>query len=142
MFLLVFIEQEQYYFLTKKYLISKTVTDITMDIKNFCFQLNLFVDENGLIRSKGRIENAALDYDTQNPILLSPKSHLSTLIIEHLHKGNHHCGVNNVLVLLRERFWLPKVRQTIKKILSKCVLCQKVTKDRMKLLPPPPLPPE
>ncbi|XP_068226081.1 uncharacterized protein [Palaemon carinicauda] len=70
------------------------------------------------------------------------KNYLTVLIVEHLHRHHHHCGVNSVLVLLRETFWVPKARQVIKSILSKCVLCQKLTKKRLCLPPPPPLPTE
>ena len=45
-----------------------------------------------------------------------------------------------MLVLLREKFWVPKARQAIKTILSCCMLCKKVTKACSQSPPPPPLP--
>lgn len=139
---LVLLEQKQHFSTTRMYLCDKNSHGVSMDIKNFCNQLNLFVDEENLIRSQGRMKNASMSYDTQCPMLLPSRSYLTVLIVEHLHRHHHHCGVNSVLVLLRETFWVPKARQVIKSILSKCVLCQKLTKKRLCLPPPPPLPTE
>ena len=139
---LVYLEQQQHFATTKVYLQDKDCVGTPTDVKNFCAQLNLFIDDHGLIRSKGRLNNSSLSYDTQCPVLLPPKSHLTWLFVDRLHRSNHHCGVNTLLVLLREKFWLPKARQVIKKIVSSCVLCQIITKERMRTPPPPPLPPE
>ena len=57
-------------------------------------------------------------------MLLSPKSHLSVLIIEDYHAKNHHTGVQETLSLVRREFWIQRGRQTIKKILQRCVVCQ------------------
>ena len=44
-------------------------------------QLGLFVDDKGLIRSRGRLSNAELPYSVKYPVLL-PRSHpITTLII-------------------------------------------------------------
>ncbi|XP_064088707.1 uncharacterized protein LOC135203047 [Macrobrachium nipponense] len=139
---LVFIEQKQHFSTTRMYLCNKNSHGVSMDVKNLCNQLNLFVDEENLVRSQGRMNNASMSYDTQYPMLLPSRNYLTVLIVEHLHRHRHHCGVNSVLVLLRETFWVPKARQVIKSILSKCVLCQKLTKKRLCLPPPPPLPTE
>ena len=142
LFTLVYLEQQQHFSATISYLKDRTCTGTPTDVKNFCVQLNLFVDDNGLIRSKGRLKNSSLSYDAQCPVLLPPKSHLTWLFVDRLHRSNHHCGVNTLLVLLREKFWLPKARQVIKRIVSSCLLCQIITKDRIRMPPPPPLPSE
>ena len=139
---LVYMEQEQHYPNTKLYLKDRNRNGTPSDIKNFCFQLHLFIDEDGLIRSKGRVTKSSLPYDTQCPVLLPPPSHLTWLIVDQLHRTHHHCGVSTLLVLLRENFWLPKARQVIKKLVAKCVLCQIICKERLRMPPPPPLPAE
>ena len=88
-------------------------------------QLGLFM-KDGIIRSAGRIANSDLDYDAKYPILLPHNSHVTTLLIREIHNKNLHCGTNEVLCQLRERFWLLKARQKIKNILRKCLVCLKV----------------
>ena len=72
--------------------------------------------------------------------MLPARGSLTKLVILYLHKKHHHVGVNSTLVLLREKFWVPKARQTIKSILSSCMLCKHVCKGRIISLPPPCLP--
>lgn len=43
--------------------------------------LGLFTDDKGVSRCKGRLENAELLYQVKHPVLLPPKSHLTSLII-------------------------------------------------------------
>ncbi|XP_071141981.1 uncharacterized protein [Mytilus edulis] len=49
-------------------------------------------------------------------------------------------GLSSTVTLLRQTYWIPSIRQVIKSIIHKCVICQKVT-GRPYLAPdPPPLP--
>ncbi|XP_069126383.1 uncharacterized protein [Argopecten irradians] len=103
-------------------------------------QLKLFMDSNGLIRYQGRIHNAPLPDDTKFPLLL-PKSHAFTkLIIEDTHRRNLHCGPEATIVTLREKFWIPSIRQEVRNCLRKCVPCRKVTGKSFLAPDPPPLP--
>ena len=90
----------------------------------------------------GRIQNAALPATTQHPVLLPPKSHLTTLLVLFIHIENHHASASVVLVSLRESFWLPKGRKVVKDIIKGCVHCRKVCGSTAALPSAPPLPPE
>ena len=46
----------------------------------------------------------------------------------------HHCGVESTLNKLRQIYWMIKGRQTVKKVLSKCIIC-KIVQGKT-LLPP------
>ena len=48
------------------------------------------------------------------------------MIIEACHQKVHHCGVRSTLAELRSRFWVPKGRKIVKKILSHCVTSKKL----------------
>jgi hypothetical protein len=89
--------------------------------------LNLFKDEGGLIRSRGRLHRCAhLPYDVINPVLLSRNSNLTTLIIRKCHEKCKHMGVNSTLNVLRNQgFWLPRARPKIKTVIKQCCLCTK-----------------
>ena len=94
-------------------------------VPNLVNQLNL-IYVNGLIRCKGRMEFSNMEYDAKFPILLPRGHHVTNLIIEDIHNTRFHCGgVNDVMAALREKFWVPQARQTIKSILHKCVTCRR-----------------
>ena len=74
-------------------------------------QLNLFLDEDGLIRAKGRF---AL---TSSLILLPQHSRFTDLLILDCHHRMHHIGVGGTIVTLRNRFWVPAARATARRLL-------------------------
>ncbi|CAC5392397.1 unnamed protein product [Mytilus coruscus] len=54
------------------------------------FKLNPFIDDNGLLRVRGRLERADLPYDAKHPIILPKDSNISKLIIEDIHRSVGH----------------------------------------------------
>ena len=67
-----------------------------------------------------------LSYDTRHPILL-PKEHAVTrLIIMDAHEElGHGSGVEQVLTLLRSRFWIVKGRRAVRNIVESCTQCRR-----------------
>jgi hypothetical protein len=73
----------------------------------------------------GRLRLAdELSYNTRHPILL-PKEHVVTrLIIKDAHeKLGHVSGVEEVLTLLRSRFWIVKGRRAVRNIIESYAQC-------------------
>ena len=107
-------------------------------VKNF----NLFVDKNGIMRSKGRIsKNTVLSYDAINPILLYDKHHLTKLIIRDAHWTCKHMGVESTLNYLRHSgFWVLNVRNATRKVIKECVLCTRYNVKAFSKPPSPTLP--
>ena len=56
-------------------------------------QLQLFIDEDGLVRVNGQLNNAPLDYNTKFPILLPRNTEFTNLIIRNAHENvmDHYC---------------------------------------------------
>lgn len=77
------------------------------------------------MRCKGRLEYADLPTEGKEPIILPKDHHLTFLQIQRCHKKVLHCGVKGTLAELRTKFWVPKGRQVVKKMLSRCVTCKK-----------------
>ena len=104
--------------------------------------LNLFLDANGLLRSKGRISKClALEYDTVNPLLLSKHSLFTLLLIKESQFKCKHLGVGSTLNHLRQSgFWLPSARTTIKKVIKQCIICNKYNNLAFNLSNTPALP--
>ena len=100
-------------------------------------QLNLFEDENGFIRLKGRIGNAEINFDNKFPILLNEMSHVTKLFVIDAHKRVKHSGVNGTLNELRSRFWISSGRNVVKRCIRECIPCKRIN-GKVLLGPPPP----
>lgn len=67
------------------------------------------------------------------PILLSPDSLLTKLVILDAHEKLSHSGCYAVLSTLRKQFFVPKFFSTTRKILKLCVTCRRFNQRPMKL---------
>ena len=101
--------------------------DKPKDVPNLVNNLDLFLDGKGLIRSRGRIaKSLGVSDDIQNPVLLGKGHKLTELIIEFYHYRCKDLGLQTTLNNVRTGgFWILKMRQVIKSILSSCITCRK-----------------
>ena len=83
------------------------------------------VENDGLLRCKGRLECSDLEPESQQPIILPRDDTLTILVIEECHRKTKHSGIRATLGEQRSRFWVPKGRQAVKKVLKECVTCMK-----------------
>ncbi|XP_022790440.1 LOW QUALITY PROTEIN: uncharacterized protein LOC111329941 [Stylophora pistillata] len=88
------------------------------------FQLNPKL-RNGLLAVGGKLESAPVKGDLKYPYILPNDNHVTELIIRHNHANVGHMGQESVLSSLRERFWVIKGRSAVRRVLRKCVDCQK-----------------
>lgn len=98
------------------------------------------VQNNGLLRCKGTLECSDLELESQQPIILPRNDKLTKLVIEECHQKTKHSGIRATLGELRLRFWVPKGRQAVKKVLKECVTCMKAQGKPFKSPPMAPLP--
>lgn len=94
---------------------------------NFC-QLKTSLGlscQQEILRCKGRLGESDLEYEGKYPIILPRNHRFTKLIIEKSHKIAKHSGVRGTLAELRTRFWVPKGRQMVKAVISRCVICRK-----------------
>ena len=83
-----------------------------------------------------------LNQEVKTPMLLPSRHHVVELIIRDAHERMLHGGVNTTLTTIRERFWIIRGRQTVKKNLRRCVKCRKIEGKHYSLPQPPELPGE
>ena len=102
-------------------------------------QFGLFLDD-GIIKCKGRLNNAPLPVKTRNPILLPAKHEFTCLLIKQSHEWVKHSGKRDTLTTLRERYWILRGREAVKKFIRSCVICRKHEGTPYGPLPPPDLP--
>ncbi|XP_071127721.1 uncharacterized protein [Mytilus edulis] len=129
------------------YIQKKHYSEIIQDLQtgegkkhNLVKQLKLYIAQDKLIRCDGRIHNAPLEENTKFPILLPAKDKLTQLIIMDAHLTHFHSGLSSTVTLLRQTYWIPSIRQVIKSIIHKCVICKKVAGRPYSAPDPPPLP--
>ena len=72
--------------------------------------------------------------------IVTQRSSSNTLLIRHYHVSNFHAGLTSTLAKLREDYWLHQGRQQIRKLLRKCIVCQRMQSRRFDA-PAAPLPP-
>ena len=89
-------------------------------------QLNPFIDDAGLIRLRGRLENSDLPEDMKAPILLPQRHRLTRLIIQDAHRKAAHSGVKQVMSKLRERFWIIKCLAAVKSTIGECIFAKRL----------------
>ena len=88
--------------------------------------LNIMEDEDGILRSFGRLRNAKVPYDTKAPIMISKDHGLAESLVRYCHLKVLHRGVTQTLTELRSSYWITRGRQFVKKILHPCTLCRKL----------------
>ena len=89
--------------------------------------LNLFLDQNGILRSRGRISKCLyFNYDVHNPVLLPREHKFTSLLINYCHLKVQHLGIGTTLNYLRELgYWIPKGRAAVKSEIGNCTVCRK-----------------
>ena len=102
-------------------------------------RLDPFVLE-GLIRVGGRLGRADdLSQEMKHPVILPRKSHVSNLIIKHLHERLAHTGRGHTLAKLREKYWVTGANAAVRHMIANCVTCCRnrapVTEQKMADLP-------
>ena len=102
--------------------------------------LHLIIDENVIYRCSGRLKHAPLPYNSRCPVLLPAEHPVTQLIIKKRHDKVIHNGVQNALTELHQKYYVCKGRQVVKKLINKCVSCQKLEAKPSATLPATDLP--
>ena len=89
-------------------------------------QLDVYLDDDGIIRCAGRLKFADLSFDTIRPKLM-PKNHRVTeLMIKDAHEKLLHSGISHTLSEIRRDVWIPQGRNAVRKVITRCILCRKM----------------
>ena len=131
------LEQQHYFPQEYAYLLKKLKTS---PVPTMITQLDLFIDEDKIIKLRTRLHYSSLPSSAKNPVLLSSKGHLVKLLVNNSHRLTLHSGVEQTLANLRLKYWLIKGRRVVKAILRSCVTCKKVVGKSFPLPIQPQLP--
>ena len=88
--------------------------------------LGLFYDENKILHCQGRISDANLPYVTKFLAILPKDHHLTSLIIRQSQERVIHNGVKETLCSFREKYWIARGCQVVKREIHMCNVCRKL----------------
>lgn len=77
------------------------------------------------MRVGGRLANAPISEESKHPIIVPKHSPISCLIARYYHRLAGLSGLEHVLSMIRERFWIVGARKVLKKMLNSCVDCKR-----------------
>ena len=90
---------------------------------------NPFLDEDGVIRVGSRLMYAEMEAEAKFPAILPKEDRNVQDLIRWQHEKDQHAGNKHVLCNLRQRFWILQGMQAVKKVINKCLRCQKMKKS-------------
>ncbi|XP_041449449.1 uncharacterized protein LOC121404235 [Drosophila obscura] len=86
--------------------------------------LNPFLDQNGVMRACGRVQaSASMSSNERHPILLPPACLLVRLLVRFTHHISLHGGNQLVIRLIRETYWIPRLRHVVRAVIHSCKVC-------------------
>ena len=98
---------------------------------------NPFIAQDGVIRVGSRLVNALVKEETKFPAILPRNDASVQAFIRATHVNQLHCGAKQTLSETRQRVWILQGLQEVKRIVSKCVKCQKAYKKPLAQLMAP-----
>ena len=96
--------------------------------------LTPYLDENKILRARGRIDAAPnIPHEMKNPIILDRKNLFTKLLVDDYHKRTNHGGENVIMNEIRQKYWIVRMRSTVRSVIYNCQSCKNL---RAKPLPP------
>lgn len=85
--------------------------------------MNPFIDDKGVLRVGGRLQNANVNYSKKFPIILPKNCHVTKLIVRQEHLLLLHGGIKLVLSSLSQKYYIINAVREVKSVIHKCVIC-------------------
>ena len=97
-------------------------------------QFNPLLGDDMIIRLNGRLNYCKiLPPDARNPIILPNNHAVTNLIVRYYHVKYLHQGTDTIIAAIRKKYWIPKIRNVVKRAKSNCQFCKN---ESAKPIPP------
>ena len=91
------------------------------------YRLDPFLDREGILRVGGRIQQASLEEDIKNPVMLPKKGRVTELLIKDFHEKAHHQVRGFTLNEIRSNgYWIIGCSGAVSSFIKNCVTCQRL----------------
>ena len=96
-----------------------------IDSSSRLLKLTPYLDEKGLLRVGGRIDKVVgVTHTALRPVILDGRHRMTRLLVDLYHRRALH-GANELVVNeLRQRYWIVKLRPTVRSISAQCLFCR------------------
>ena len=98
---------------------------------------NPFIASDGVIRVGSRLVNALVKEETKFPAILPRGDSNVQAFIRATHVNQLHCGAKQTLSETRQRTWILQGLQEVKRVVNKCLKCQKAYKKPLEQIMAP-----
>ncbi|XP_058443961.1 uncharacterized protein LOC131425801 [Malaya genurostris] len=89
------------------------------------YGLYLFLDENGVLRNRGRANGCKfIDRSVANPVVLPRKHSVTKLIVMDVHRKLLHRNHATIINELKQRYYIPRLKVVYKSVRNECQLCK------------------
>lgn len=85
--------------------------------------LDPFLNNKGLICVRGRLRHARISEEAKHPMIFPGKHHVTRLIFKAKHVRLHHCGPEQLLTSIRQKYWILSGRREARRITRSCRNC-------------------
>ncbi|XP_033752106.1 uncharacterized protein LOC117335931 [Pecten maximus] len=89
--------------------------------------LNAFLDQDGILRVGGRLNQSHVQQNEMNPIIIPGKHHVALLLVRLFHEQVKHQGRNFTEGAVRTAgYWITGCKRLVSTVLHACVKCRKL----------------
>ena len=89
------------------------------------WRLDPFLDDDHILCVGGRLSRAVIPEEMKHPAILPHRSHVTMLLIRHIHNRLGHAGRCHVLAELRNKYWIIGANSAVRHYISQCVRCRR-----------------
>ncbi|XP_068675491.1 uncharacterized protein [Montipora foliosa] len=89
------------------------------------YKLRPWLDQSGILRDGGRLENALIHYEAKHQTLLPYNHQVPSFFIMAHHERVGHFGQDYVLASLQQKYWIVKGRAMVRKVIGRCLVCRR-----------------
>ncbi|UYV72281.1 hypothetical protein LAZ67_9002440 [Cordylochernes scorpioides] len=88
------------------------------------YGLTPFLDDQGILRVGGRLKWApSMTYEQKHPALLPSSGGVAQMIVQAVHMRTLHGSVHLMLSTLRQKYWMLRAKDQVKRCIRECVTC-------------------
>lgn len=94
-----------------------------LEKNNKIYNLDPFMDAEGVMRVGGRLHKSQLSYNEKHQMILPYGGHFTRLLIDNAHRTMMHGGSQMTLGYLRRKFWIINGKKAVSGVIQKCHTC-------------------